>query len=222
MALLPLCPIFHAVTSNGSSRHTEQALWSSGDLRASRTPESCVEGAKNLGGRQETGRCHSTCCRRGRRGCRPRVPTPSLPAVEVHVRLSVRPSVHVCCGCASLPHCCWAWPHAVPRPRGCEQTWPSSGSHCARLPFCHHSTSASRNGTQAETCRPAAAPRRERGRADVLLRAAHRSARRLLAPQLTAETCPTPPTPCGVAGPCRAQEEGRARLWLTREGTVGG
>lgn len=31
-----------------------------------------------------------------------------------------------------------------------------------------------------------------------------------------------PPTPCGVAGPCRAQEEGRTRLWLTREGTVGG
>lgn len=128
-------------------------------------------------------------------GLSSRVPTPSLPAVEVHVRLSIRPSVHVCCGCASLPRCCWAWPHAVPRPRGCEQTWPSSGSHCARLPFCHHSTSASRNGTRAETCRPAAAPRRERGQADVLLRAAHRSARRLLALQLTAETCPPHPNP---------------------------
>lgn len=80
------------------------------------------------------------------------------------VRPSVRPSVRACCGCTSLPRCCWAWPHAVPRPRGCEQTWPSSGSHCARLPFCHHSTSASRNGTRAETCRPAAAPRRERDR----------------------------------------------------------
>lgn len=87
-------------------------------------------------------------------GLSSRVPTPSLPAVEVHVRLSVRPSVHVCCRCASLPRCCWAWPHAVPRPRGCEQTWPSSGSHCARLPFCHHSTSASRNGTRAETSPP--------------------------------------------------------------------
>lgn len=94
-------------------------------------------------------------------GLSSRVPTPSLPAVEVHVRLSVCPSVHVCCGCSSLPHSCWAWPQAVPRPRGCEQTWPSSGSHCARLPFCHHSTSASRNGTRAKTCRPAAAPRRE-------------------------------------------------------------
>lgn len=87
-------------------------------------------------------------------GLSSRVPTPSLPAVEVHGRLSVRPSVHVCCGCSSLPHSCWAWPQAVPRPRECEQTWPSSGSHCARLPFCHHSTSASRNGTRAETSPP--------------------------------------------------------------------
>lgn len=80
------------------------------------------------------------------------------------------------------------------------------------VPACPSATTArARPGTGhgPRPRRPAAAPRRERGQADVLLRAAHHSARRLLAPQLTAETCPPPPRPrVGSRGPAEHRRRG--------------
>lgn len=149
-------------------------------------------------------------------------PSPhSLPSCSGSARPSVRPSMRA----AGAPLCPTAAGLGPTQCHGRGGVSRRGRAAAPTVPACPSATTAQarpRTGHGPRPRRPAAAPRREWGQADVLLRAAHRSARRLLAPQLTAETCPPPPTPCGVAGPCRAQEEGCTRLWLTREGTVGG
>lgn len=136
-------------------------------------------------------------------------PSPhSLPSCSGSARPSVRPSVRA----AGAPPCPAAAGLGPTQCHGQGGVSRRGRAAAPTVPACPSATTArARPGTGhgPRPRRPAAAPRRERGQADVLLRAAHRSARRLLAPQLTAETCPPPPRPrVGSRGPAEHRRRG--------------
>lgn len=128
-------------------------------------------------------------------GLSSRVPTPLFLQWKC---TSVCPSVHPSMCAAGAPPCPAAAGLGPTQCHGRGGVSRRGRAAAPTVPACPSATTArARPGTghRPRPRRPAAAPRPERGRADVLLRAAHRSARRLLAPQLTAETCPPPPNP---------------------------